>query len=99
MQKRTHQNDLVFYRERMGFSQHHVAKLLGTKDTSLVSRLELGRRLPTFKTALKLGALYRVPADFLFTQLYTAIRAELRKREQRLLLPKQGLLNLRKGDS
>ena len=74
-------NDLVRYRERIGFSQQHVAALLGLRGTALLSKLEQGRRLPTFVTALRLAAIYRVPADFLYPKLYDALREVVRARE------------------
>ena len=34
-----------------------------------------------FALTLTLGAIYRVPVDFLFSQLYQELRAEIRQRE------------------
>jgi len=39
-------NNLVLYRRRMGFTQKHVARLLGHRDTSMVSHYEHGRSFP-----------------------------------------------------
>jgi len=65
----------------MGFSQAEVAKLLGFKNAKHVSRLELGRYFPSIPTLLKLGAIYRVPVDFLFSQLYMSFRSRIREAE------------------
>jgi len=77
-------NDLVLYRERLGYTQKHVTLLLGTRSTTFVSEIELGHRLPTLKTAIKLSAIYRAPIEHLFTAVYRAIREEVRAREERL---------------
>jgi len=77
-------NNLVLYRERMGFTQQHVATLLGTGNSSLLSKFEQGHRLPSFVTALKLAIIYRVPVDFLYSELYAEIRKTTREREEKL---------------
>ncbi len=76
-----HHNDLLVYRERMGLTQQHVAKLLGLRNTTLLSKLEQGHRLPTLHVALKLAVVYRVPVDFLYSRLYGALRDVIRRRE------------------
>ena len=79
--KRKYKNDLVLYRERIGFTQMHVARLLSMRDTTLLSKLEQGHKLPNLFVALRLAALYRVPVDFLYPALYKSIREVLRQRE------------------
>jgi transcriptional regulator with XRE-family HTH domain len=74
----THPNDLQLYRERLRFSRKHVARLLQHRTSSGVSRLELGRRLPPLMTALRLAAIYRVPVEFLYPQMYSEIRDSVR---------------------
>jgi transcriptional regulator with XRE-family HTH domain len=74
-------NDLLAFRLRLRLSRVEVAALLGHKSTKGISKLELGRSLPSFTNALKLGVIYRVPVDFLFSQLYQELRAEIRQRE------------------
>ena len=81
MSQNKHPNDLARYRRRMGLSQAQVAKLLGFKNTKNVSNLELGRYFPSIPTALKLGAIYRVPVDFLFSHLYMHFRSRIREAE------------------
>jgi transcriptional regulator with XRE-family HTH domain len=75
-------NHLVRYRKRMRFSQEHAAHLLGEGSRATLSRLELGERLPTFLTALKLGAAYRVPVEFLYRDQYLKVQSEVRRREE-----------------
>ncbi len=87
-------NDVVLYRERLGLTRLHTARLLGLRDTTILSRIERGHHLPNLKTALKLAALYRVPVEFLYPGLYKAYREDIRQREARLFDPLKGNLNL-----
>ena len=64
--KHKNQNRLVIYRRRIGFSQKQVARLLGLKGTSMLSRYEHGRSLPPLQTAFCLGIVLRVPVEFSF---------------------------------
>jgi transcriptional regulator with XRE-family HTH domain len=68
----------------MGFSQKHVARLLGQKDASMVSRYERERSLPPLAVALGLSAVYRVPVEFLFHGMYVDLRARIRELEDQL---------------
>ncbi len=77
-------NDLVLYRRRMGFSQKQVAKLLGHRDTSMVSHYEHGRALPPIAVALGLEIIYRVPVSFLFPGMYDELRRKIRQDEESL---------------
>lgn len=77
-------NDLLRYRERLGFTQQHVAAALGLRDATVISKLERQQRLPRFDTALKLSVMYRVPVEFLFSRLYEQIRQETRDREDQM---------------
>jgi transcriptional regulator with XRE-family HTH domain len=85
MSKKNEQiNDLILYRERLGFTQQHVAMLLGKSSPTVVSKIEQGHRLPSFVTALKLAIIYRVPVDFLYSGLYSEHRKLIRAREAKL---------------
>ncbi len=81
MEKNKYQNELVLYRRRLNLSQKQVAALLGHRDTSMLSRYENGRSLPPLLTALRLEIIYRAPVAFLYLQLYTGLREEVRKQE------------------
>lgn len=76
----------------MGFSQKHVAHLLGLSSTCMVSRYELGRSLPPLKVALSLGIILRAPVEFLFPGLYDSTRESIRAKEERLSQPVQQAL-------
>jgi len=92
MDQNKHPNDLIVYRLRMGFSRKYVAGLLRHKNSSLVSKLELGHALPSLETALKLATIYRIPVDFLYSDLYRGLRQQIRSRESRLRAPQQATL-------
>jgi len=91
-QKYKYPNNLVIYRQRIRFTQAQIAQLLGHRDSKRVSNLELGRRLPSLQTSLRLAIIYRVPVDFLYSEMYSAQREQIRAREQSLKLGQQGTL-------
>ena len=76
----------------MGFTQRHVAKLLGHRDASMVSRYEHGRSLPPLPVALSLEIILRVPAAFLFSDLYDETKRQIRRAEEQLFAGQQTLL-------
>ena len=78
------QNNLVLYRRRMGFTQKQVARLLGQRDTSMVSHYEHGRALPRLAVALSLEIVYRVPVAFLFPDMYDELKRQIRQQEETL---------------
>ena len=82
-------NDLVLYRRRMGFTQKYVARLLGHRDTSMVSHYEHSRVLPPLMTALSLEIIYRVPVAFLFPGMYDELKKRIRTQEESLRAPGQ----------
>ena len=83
------QNSLVLYRKRMGFTQKHVAQLLGYRDTSMVSHYEHSRALPPLLVALSLEIIYRVPVAFLFPVMYDELKKHIRRHEEALGAPLQ----------
>jgi len=85
-------NNLLLYRRRMGFSQKHVAGLLGHPNSEMLSRYERGRCLPPLMTALRLEIIYRVPVAFLYSRAYEAARIEVRQKEEALAAPIQPVL-------
>jgi DNA-binding XRE family transcriptional regulator len=86
MTEKKNKNALVLYRRRMGFSQRHVARLLGHKDATLLCIYERGRMLPPLHAALSLGVILRVPVEFLFPQLYDGLKADIRQQEEQMRL-------------
>jgi len=73
----------------MGFSQKQVARLLGHRDTSMVSHYEHRRALPPLAVALGLEIIYRVPVAFLFPSMYDDLKRQIRHDEECLAGPSQ----------
>jgi transcriptional regulator with XRE-family HTH domain len=90
--KHKYKNSLLLYRRRMGFSQKHIARLLGHPTTQMLSRYERGDCLPPLLTALRLEIIYRVPVAFLYGSIYDAIRHETRESEEKSAIASQGVL-------
>ena len=66
----------------MGFTQKHVARLLGHRDTSMVSHYEHGRAMPPLPVALSLEIVFRVPVAFLFPAMYDELKRKIRQEEE-----------------
>jgi len=84
-------NNLILYRKRMGFTQKYVARLLGHRDTSMVSHYERGRSLPPLMVALGLEIVYRAPVAFLFPALYDELKRQIRSKEESVAANQQPL--------
>lgn len=78
-------NSLKKFRKIRGLKQKDVAKILGLKSTSMISRWEKGVCLPRPLTMFKLAILYRTMVDALFIDLRRALIYELSKREEKVL--------------
>ncbi len=76
----------------MGFTQKQVARLLGHRDTSMVSHYEHGRSYPPLPVALSLEIIFRVPVAFLFPQFYEETRQRIRQAEEASLGGQRTLL-------
>ena len=76
------QNNLVVYRRRMGFTQKQVARLLGQRDTSMISHYEHSRAMPPLAVALGLEIILRVPVAFLFPAMYEELKRQIRQQEE-----------------
>jgi transcriptional regulator with XRE-family HTH domain len=76
-------NSLRKYRKASGLKQKDVARLLGLKSPSLISRWEKGISLPKLSNLFKLALIYGTMVDALFRDLRNELRAEIqRKREE-----------------
>lgn len=75
-------NKIEYYRRRMGFDVRDVAALLGHTDPTAVLSYERGVRYPSLANSLGLGIILRVPVEFLFPDLYDAMRLEIRRLEE-----------------
>lgn len=76
-------NLLRKYRKANGFKQRDVARILGIKSSSKISRWENGLCVPTLVNAFKISILYRVMVDSLFIDLVRNLREEVKKREDK----------------
>ena len=68
----------------MGFTQKQIARLLGQRDTSMISHYEHGRSLPPLPIALSLEIILRVPVAFLFPGIYDELKSRIRQQEEEL---------------
>lgn len=68
----------------MRLSQGHVAQLLDHRDSSTLSGYESGVCMPPLVMAFRLGIILRVPVEFLYPELYNALRAEIREEEEQM---------------
>jgi len=83
MKRERFQNHLLKYRKERGYSQKHVAFLLGHKDNSQVCNWEKGVKIPSLKNAIKIAVIYHKPITFLFYYYFSTSREEIRVREER----------------
>lgn len=86
------QNQIEHYRRRMRLKPRQVAHLLGHKDSSIFSRLERSKQLPSLMNAFRLSIILRVPVEFLFAALYDNLRQHIRTEEERIAQPAQSVL-------
>jgi transcriptional regulator with XRE-family HTH domain len=78
-------NCLRKYRRIRGLKQKQVAKILGFKTASRISRWEKGYCFPSVVNLLKLSILYRTMPDTLFLDLTRELREEIREQEKKVL--------------
>jgi DNA-binding XRE family transcriptional regulator len=87
-------NHTAYYRRRWRLTQKQVLLLMGEEERSRLWDLEAGKSLPSLKTAFKLSAIFRVPVEFLYPDLYAGLRETIRKREAGMPHSQQGILPL-----
>jgi len=63
-------NNLRKHRLLMGYKQNEVAKLLGLKSSSRISRWEKGLAMPSVENLIKLSALYATLMNELYFERY-----------------------------
>lgn len=83
-------NSLRKYRRARGLKQKEVAEMLGLKSSSMISRWEKGAVLPKPLSIFKLAAIYRTMVDALFIDLLKAVKADMFRREEKILKSKGG---------
>jgi transcriptional regulator with XRE-family HTH domain len=70
-------NHLILLRKRSRLSQKSVARRIGLKDGTLLSRYERGVTLPPLITAIKLSLFYQAQVPELFPNLIERLRGEV----------------------
>ncbi len=78
-------NLLRKYRKVRQLRQKDVAKILGLRSASRISRWEKGLCMPSAMNLLRLSVVYRVMVDAVFPDLLRSLRQELKKREEEML--------------
>lgn len=74
-------NLLRKYRRIKGYNQKDVAKKLGLKSPSLISRWEHGVYIPGIVNAARLSVIYEVPVDELFKDHRKQVIKDIIERE------------------
>lgn len=89
--KITYANRLAFFRKKNSIGQKTVATLLGRRSVAQVSRLELGVKLPSLKTALKLAIIYKIPVHILLNGYLEACGDEMKRHQKKVNLSESNL--------
>ena len=74
------------WRRTSAFKQKEIAILLGLKDTTHVSRMENGRRVPNLQLAMALEVLTGKSLHALFAEQYEAVEEETLARVTTMLM-------------
>ncbi len=74
-------NSLRRFRKVRGLKQKEVARILGVKSASMISRWEKGTSLPSTVNIFKLAVIYRTMADALYMDYILRLKGEMRKQE------------------
>ena len=69
-------NKLKTYRRCSGYSQKKVARILGFKDTSTLSRWEHGLTVPSIVQVFRLARIYRALPHELYDELWASFDSE-----------------------
>jgi len=78
-------NNLRKYRKAIGLKQKEIARILGLKNSGMISRWEKGVCLPSLLNAFKLAGLYCVLVDALFFPLIRLIKKKIMERQNEIL--------------
>jgi transcriptional regulator with XRE-family HTH domain len=75
-------NSLKKYRKQAGLKQKEVAKIIGLKSSSLISRWERGVCFPKPLNMFKLAILYHTMVDALFYDVRRALIEEIKENKR-----------------
>ena len=76
-------NSLKKYRDRMGYSQKEVARILGFKSAGRLSRWERGLAMPSVENLLKLSFLYSTLPAQLYSDHWQELTETLKDKKLR----------------
>jgi len=93
MELRRFPNRLKRYRRYYAFSQKKVARLVGLKDTSAVSRWEKGVLYPSVTQLFRLCRVYNVMPHDLYSDLWSRVSQEFAAAEEDLLAQEESFIN------
>ena len=82
-------NSLRKHRRARGLRQKDVARILGVRSATLISRWETGQCFPKLENLFKLAVLYRTMADTLFIDMRRLLKEEIITAEEELLKRKR----------
>jgi transcriptional regulator with XRE-family HTH domain len=88
-------NSLKKYRKQAGLKQKEVAKIIGLKSSSLISRWERGICFPKPLNMFKLAILYQTMVDALFYDVRRALIEEIKESKRNVM--KEGENMMTKG--
>lgn len=69
-------NKLKLFRHSFGYSQKKVARMLGLRDITAISRWEQGISMPTVMQLMRLARLYRTHPHELYDELWQSLEHE-----------------------
>lgn len=92
MEQRRIPNRLKKYRRLFCFSQKEVARLLGLKDTSPLSRWEKGISLPGLMHLFRLSRIYKAMPNELYFDLWQNISKDILAKENNLLTQPESII-------
>jgi transcriptional regulator with XRE-family HTH domain len=78
-------NSLKKYRKRAGLKQKEVAKIIGLKSSSLISRWERGICFPKPLNMFKLAILYQTMVDALFYDVRRTLIEEIKESKRNVM--------------
>ena len=76
-------NRLWLYRKKNGYSQQDVALRLGHQSAARISDYELGKRLPSFETALKLPITLHTSIPPLYPDWFARLKRGIDRRDEK----------------
>jgi transcriptional regulator with XRE-family HTH domain len=80
MNKRNLRSRLRTQRRGWALTQRELAILLGGRSPTHIARIEAGKRVPSIEIALACQALFGIPPEVLFPNVYSEIEERLMER-------------------